>query len=55
MARAHHLPATGLLELRIELQSIEPLIWHQLVVPDTITLTRLHHVIQATRGLSLAP
>ena len=50
MAKVHHLPATGLLQLRIELESIEPLIWRQLVVPDTITLTRLHHVIQAAMG-----
>lgn len=50
MAKVHQLPATGLLQLRIELESIEPLIWRHLVVPDTITLTRLHHVIQAAMG-----
>jgi len=49
MAKVHHLP-TGLLQLRIELQSIEPRIWSQLVVPGTITLTRLHHVLQAAMG-----
>jgi len=50
MAKVHHLPAAGLLQLRIELESIELLIWRHLVVPDTITLTRLHHVIQAAMG-----
>ena len=50
MGKVRHLPATGLLQLRIELQSIKPLIWRQLIVPDTITLTRLHDVIQAAMG-----
>jgi len=40
----------GLLQLRIELRDIEPVIWRCVLVPDTITLVRLHAVIQAAMG-----
>ncbi|CAM3920035.1 hypothetical protein CCOS865_00926 [Pseudomonas reidholzensis] len=43
-------PAASLFVLRIELEDIEPKIWRRVVVPDTITLTRLHKVIQAAMG-----
>lgn len=43
-------PAPHLLQLRIELAWIKPLIWRRVVVPETITLTKLHQVIQAVMG-----
>ena len=50
MAKVHPLPAMGQLALRIELREVKPRIWRELLVPDTITLTRLHDVIQAAMG-----
>jgi hypothetical protein len=38
------------LQLRIELADIKPVIWRRVVVPETITLTKLHRVIQAVMG-----
>lgn len=40
----------SLLQLKIELASIKPPIWRRVVVPETITLAKLHHVIQAVMG-----
>lgn len=39
-------PATTL-QLHIELRHLKPKIWRRVLVPDTITLARLHNVIQA--------
>ena len=39
-----------LLQLRIELAEIKPAIWRRIVVPESITLARLHHVIQCVMG-----
>ena len=39
-----------LLHLRIELSHTDPLIWRTVLVPDTITLVKLHAVIQAAMG-----
>jgi hypothetical protein len=39
-----------LLQLRVELRGIEPVIWRCVLVPDTITLVKLHAVIQAAMG-----
>lgn len=50
MAKVSTLHPATLLQLRIELKYIEPKIWRELVVPDTITLARLHDVIQAAMG-----
>lgn len=36
--------------LRVELEGIEPLIWRGLQVPATITLPRLHSVLQVVMG-----
>ena len=41
-----------LLQLRIELSGIQPAIWRRIVVPESITLSRLHHVIQCIMGWS---
>ena len=38
------------LQLRIELEDIEPVIWRRILVPANITLGRLHRVIQAAMG-----
>jgi Plasmid pRiA4b ORF-3-like protein len=42
----------SLLQLKIELARIKPLIWRRVVVPETITLAKLHQVIQAVMGWS---
>jgi len=39
-----------LLQLRIELTEVQPAIWRRIVVPESITLGRLHHVIQCVMG-----
>lgn len=39
-----------LLQLKIELAWIEPPVWRRVVVPATITLGKLHQVIQAAMG-----
>jgi len=38
---------TGVVQLHIELREIAPKIWRRVLVPETITLQRLHAVIQA--------
>jgi hypothetical protein len=37
-------------ELEIELEFIEPAIWRRVSVPDSYSLTDLHHVIQTAMG-----
>lgn len=37
-------------QLRIELKRIQPLIWRRILVPETITLPKLHTVFQAAMG-----
>ena len=39
-----------LLQLHIELKGITPKVWRRFVVPDSITLDRLHDVIQIVMG-----
>ena len=39
-------------QLKIELIGIKPLIWRRVIVPETITLAKLHDVIQAVMGWS---
>ena len=38
------------LQLRIDLKGIKPKVWRRVFVPDTITLQKLHLVIQAAFG-----
>lgn len=38
------------LELRIELELTEPVVWRQLVVPETLTMYELHHALQIAFG-----
>jgi hypothetical protein len=40
------------LQLRVELARIKPVIWRRIVVPESITLPKLHQVIQITMGWS---
>lgn len=42
----------SLLQLKIILDGIEPEIWRRVVVPDTITLPKLHQTIQEAMGWS---
>jgi len=37
-------------QLRIELLEIEPVIWRNILVPDTLTLAKLDRVVQAAMG-----
>lgn len=37
----------GTLQLHIELRHLKPKVWRRVLVPETITLARLHNVIQA--------
>ena len=39
-----------LLQLRLDLAGIKPAIWRRIVVPESITRARLHHVIQCVMG-----
>ncbi len=37
-------------QLRIELREVQPQVWRRLLVPDSLTLGRLHAVLQAAMG-----
>ena len=50
MSKIRRLGPTALLQLHIELEHSEPLIWRTVLVPDNITLIKLHSVIQAAMG-----
>ena len=39
-------PPPGVLQLHIELRRLKPKVWRRVLVPDTITLAKLHLVIQ---------
>jgi hypothetical protein len=45
-------PAKRCLQLRIRLLDVRPPIWRRILVPATITLDRLHAVVQAAMGWS---
>jgi len=38
------------LQLRIELMHIEPHVWRRVIVPETVTLAKLHQILQAVMG-----
>jgi hypothetical protein len=40
------------LQLRVELQRVKPLVWRRLLVPDNITLAKLHLALQGAMGWS---
>ena len=50
MGRVIKLSAKPLWQLRIELMGIKPVIWRRVLVPGTITLGKLHQVIQEAMG-----
>lgn len=37
-------------QLRIELREVRPLVWRRLLVPETVTLAKLHGILQWTMG-----
>ena len=39
-------------QLRIELQRIKPLVWRRVLVPDNVTLAKLHGILQWVMGWS---
>lgn len=43
-------PSASILQLHIELLGTKPKVWRRVLVPDTITLLKLHSVIQAAFG-----
>ena len=43
-------PASEIASLRIELVDSDPLIWREVEVPTSITLTTLHQIVQAAMG-----
>lgn len=43
-------PAIAVLQLRIALRGLSPPVWRRLLIPEHVTLARLHEVIQAAMG-----
>ena len=39
-------------QLRIELQQVKPVVWRRILVPEQVTLAKLHAILQATMGWS---
>jgi hypothetical protein len=39
-------------QLRIELRDVKPLVWRRVLVPENITLAKLHLILQSTMGWS---
>lgn len=50
MVKVINLPRRILLQLCIQLLGVEPAVWRQVLVPESITLPKLHEVIQAAMG-----
>ncbi len=50
MNKVSRIGPVSLLQLHIELEDSSPLIWRSVLVPDTITLVKLHLVIQEVMG-----
>jgi Plasmid pRiA4b ORF-3-like protein len=43
-------PGTAIIQAKVTLEDIAPPIWRQLLLPPTLNLAELHHVIQAAFG-----
>jgi len=43
-------PGTSIYQLKVTLQGTKPPIWRRILVPDTITLPKLHQVLQIAMG-----
>jgi hypothetical protein len=39
-------------QLRVELKHVTPPVWRRVIVPETVTLAKLHSILQATMGWS---
>ncbi|WP_177420369.1 plasmid pRiA4b ORF-3 family protein [endosymbiont of Lamellibrachia barhami] len=50
MKKVSQIGPQSLLQLRIELEHSNPSIWRSVLVPDNITLVKLHRVIQEVMG-----
>lgn len=50
MVRMSALRDREIWQLRVELLDVTPIVWRRLLVPATITLPKLHRVLQATMG-----
>jgi hypothetical protein len=50
MAKSFQLPDQSLVQLRIDLDGIRPVIWRRLVVSSDTTLGQLHYIIQYAMG-----
>ena len=50
MKKVSRIGPQSLLQLRIELKHSSPLIWRSVLVPDNITLIKLHRTIQESMG-----
>lgn len=50
MAQVIKLSPTKLLQLRIQLVGMDPVVWRQVLVPALVTLPKLHQIIQAVMG-----
>jgi hypothetical protein len=37
-------------QLRVELKDVQPPLWRRLLVPENVTLTKLHLILQAAMG-----
>ena len=48
--KAKSSPSSSIYTLHVELERIEPLIWRRIQVPTSITLPKLHTVLQAVMG-----
>jgi hypothetical protein len=38
------------LQLRVELDDIAPVVWRRILVPTSVRMTKLHHMLQVTMG-----
>ena len=43
-------PAIAVLQLRISLRGLSPLVWRRVLVPEHLTLAHLHNVVQVVMG-----
>src|SRR3954469_19682891 len=45
-------PGQAVVQVRIELMGVEPVVWRRLLVPGSVRLSRLHAMFQAAMGWS---
>ena len=49
-SRSPEPPCGAILQLKIRLLEVSPIVWRRVLVPDTFTLEELHGIIQVTMG-----